>query len=207
MARKSHFDYFDAFLRIATYAETEAKMLQQIFENFDPAILQEELRRMHEIENAADLVNHELYQAVVKEFITPIDRDDVLGLTQELDEVVDHVEDVLQHVYMLSIQTIIPTALDMVRIIEKSTESLRMALVEFPDFKKSENIHQYLVDVNTLEEDADSIYIESMHKLYSTSKDPMHVTAWTKMFDRLERSCDACEHAAEVVGTIIMKNS
>ena len=205
--RKPHFDYFDAFLQIATYAEKEAHLLQQIFEDFDPSILHEQLDQMHEYENSADGVNHELYRAVAAEFITPIDRDDILSLTQELDEVCDHVEDILQYVYMLNIQTIIPAGLEMARIIVRGTEALRAAAVEFPNFKKSTTIRKLLIEVNDAEEAADKIYIEGMHKVYATSNDPLHVAQWTKLFDRLERACDACEHAAECMDSVVMKNT
>lgn len=207
MPRKARFDYFDAFLKIATYGEQEAQLLARIFEDFDPAILHEELERMHTLENSADIVNHELYHAVADEFITPIDRDDILELTQELDEVCDHVEDILQYVYMLNIQAIIPAGLEMVRIIVKSTGALRKAAEEFANFKKSTIIRDLLVEVNDYEEEADTIYIEGMHKLYATNSDPLLLAQWTKLFDRLERACDACEHAAECMDSVVMKNT
>jgi len=32
------------------------------------------------------------------------------------------------------------------------------------------------------------------------------VIAWTAMFDRLEKCCDCCEHVADVVEMVVMKN-
>ena len=207
MPRKPKFDYFDAFLRIGTLADEEADKLLEILNEFNPDNIHTELDAMHEIENAADLVNHEVYTHIVSEFITPIEREDIVSLTQELDEVVDYVEDILQRIYMFNIREIIPEALDMVTIIAKSTEALRQVLIEFPNYKKSKTIKQYIVDVNNYEEEGDRLYIETLHKLYSSPEDPVKVIAWTKTFDRLERCCDACEHVADVITTIIMKNT
>lgn len=205
--KKSHFDYYAAFEQIGTYADDEADKLLDILTNFNPNVIEAELAAMHEIENAADQVNHHVFTSVVTEFITPIDREDIIELTQELDEVVDRVEDILQHVYMLNIQQVTPEVLEMVRIIAKSTEALHLALVEFPNYKKSPTIKQYLIDVNTYEEDADKLYIESLRKLYVEKDDPTKTIALTKLFDRLERACDSCEHAADLITTICMKNS
>lgn len=207
MPRKPKFDYFDAFLRIGTLADEEADKLLEILNEFNPDNIHTELDAMHEIENAADLVNHEVYTHIVSEFITPLEREDIVSLTQELDEVVDYVEDILQRIYMFNIREIIPEALDMVTIIAKSTEALRQVLIEFPNYKKSKTIKQYIVDVNNYEEEGDRLYIETLHKLYSSPEDPVKVIAWTKTFDRLERCCDACEHVADVITTIIMKNT
>lgn len=208
MAKKTRFDYFDAFERIGAYAEQEANMLLELLTDFDPALLPEQLKRMHELENASDLVNHEVFTNIVTEFITPIDREDIIELTQELDDVVDRIEAVLQHLYMLNIQEIdVPGAMDMARIIVKATEALRQALIEFPNYKKSSTLHKHIVNVNTYEEEADAVYLESLHSLYVENGDALRLTAWSELFDRLERSCDACEHAADVVTTIVMKNS
>jgi len=208
VARKSHFDYYSAFERISDYAVQEADMLLDLLTDFDPELLGEQLPRMHEMENGADLVNHEVFTSIVTEFITPIDREDIIELTQELDNVVDRIEAVLQHIYMLNIRVIdVPEALDMARIIVKSAKALSLALVEFPDYKKSKTIHEHLVNVNTYEEEADAIYLETLHRLYVENGDPIRLAAWTELFDRLERSCDSCEHAADVITTIMMKNS
>ena len=207
MARKPSFDYFDAFMRIARYAHEEAMCLQSIFDDFDVDGIQEKLQQMHALENAADLVNHEVYTHLVDEFITPIERDDIINLTQELDECVDAVEDILQRVYMFNVREIIPQAKRMLDLIAKSTDALLTALQEFPGFKKSTTIRDHLIKVNDYEEEADRLYIGTLHEIYSTWTDPVAIITWTKVFDRMERCADSCEHAADVIGTIIMKNS
>ncbi|NTU89646.1 MAG: DUF47 family protein, partial [Actinobacteria bacterium] len=128
MTKNSRFDYFDAFQRIGTLADTEADRLLEILTNFDSETIETQLNEMHELEHEADMVNHEVYTNLIVEFITPIEREDISTLTQELDEVVDHIEDVLQRIYMFNIKEIVPEALEMVAIIAKSTEALRQAL-------------------------------------------------------------------------------
>lgn len=207
MSKKSAYDYFNAFLRIANFADDEAKRIQKIFLSFDPETIDARLTEMHAIEHFADLVTHEIYSNIVTEFITPIDREDILNLTNELDDVVDYIEDIMQRIYMFNIRTIIPEANEMIDIIAKSTSSLKLALEEFPNYKKSKTIMQYLIEVNTYEEQADQLYIRTLHKLFSSDEDPKKLFAWTKTFDRLERCTDAAEHAADVITSIMAKNS
>lgn len=207
MARKSAFDYFNAFLRIANFGDDEAKRIIKIFDNFDPETIDARLTEMHAIEHFADLVTHEIYSNIVTEFITPIDREDILSLTNELDDVVDYIEDVMQRIYMFNIRTIIPEATEMMQIIANSTTALKEALEEFPNYKKSKTIMKHLIDVNTYEEQADQLYIKTMHKMYSSDEEPKVLLAWTKTFDRLERCTDAAEHAADVITSIMAKNS
>jgi predicted phosphate transport protein (TIGR00153 family) len=207
MPRKSSFDYFDAFLRIANFADDEAKRILKIFNDFDPETINNRLTEMHAIEHFADLVTHQIYSNVVADFITPIDREDILSLADELDDVVDYIEDVMQRIYMFNIRTIIPPAIEMMEITAASTTALKQAIQEFPNFKRSKNVLKYLVDVNTYEEQADQLYIKTLHDLFSSEEDGRLLLAWTKTFDRLERCTDAAEHAADVMTSIIAKNS
>ena len=78
---------------------------------------------------------------------------------------------------------------------------------EFHNFRKSTTIHGSIVEINRLEEVGDKLYVDSMRKLYTDGSTPVEMLTWSETFDRLEGCCDACEHAADVVESIIMKNT
>ena len=48
---------------------------------------------------------------------------------------------------------------------------------------------------------------KALRSLFTTCKDPIEVLAWTETFRHMERCCDACEHAANVIESIVMNNS
>ena len=37
--------------------------------------------------------------------------------------------------------------------------------------------------------------------------EPAAQLAWSALYDQLESCCDACEHVADIVETVVMKNS
>jgi uncharacterized protein Yka (UPF0111/DUF47 family) len=85
---------------------------------------------------------------------------------------------------------------------------LEVAVVEFPNFAKSDTLHQAFVDVNTMEEEGDGLYVSAMRSLYTEKGvDPVQVVAWSETFDKLEECCDACEHVADAMESVVMKNS
>lgn len=61
---------------------------------------------MHEIEHSADLEAHEITKRLAKEFITPIEREDILLLVHKIDDITDCIEDVLLHMYMYNVRVI-----------------------------------------------------------------------------------------------------
>lgn len=78
---------------------------------------------------------------------------------------------------------------------------------EFRNFRKSDSISDKIVEINRLEEEADSLYYKAVRKLYLHSKDPVELMVWREIFDRMEKCCDTCEHVANLIEGIIMKNT
>lgn len=205
--KKSGYNYFEAFVNLSKFASTSAEMLHKTLQSFDPATITEKVKEMHDIEHAADLSKHELINHLVKEFLPPIEREDITSLSQEIDDVTDSVEDVLIFISMFNIQKIRPEILEFTAIIEKCCKSLDDALVEFKNFRNSKKLHEKIIDVNEFEEEADRLYVDMIRKLYRTSTDPIELMTWTEIMHRLELCCDNCEDVADVIEEIVMKNS
>ncbi len=204
---KKHSEYFDSFITLAKLSSKAATYLQSVLQSFNPESLPAEMIKLHDIEHTADEEKHEMMQKLAKEFVTPIEREDIILLANELDEVTDKVEDVLIRIFMYNINEIRPEALKFADVIVRCCTALETAMIEFPNFHKSNTLHQAIVEVNTMEEEGDALYIESMRALFVEAKDPITVMAWSEMFDKLEDCCDACEHVANILESVIMKNS
>jgi uncharacterized protein Yka (UPF0111/DUF47 family) len=98
-------------------------------------------------------------------------------------------------------------ALEMATIVEKCCQALTVCLDEFSNFKKSSTIHNLLIEINRLEEDGDNIYIESNRQLHTSNDDALTIYVWGTILTQLEQCCDACEHVADAIEMVIMKNS
>ena len=206
MATKQN-EYFDCFSRLVEYSCQAADYLHDCMIHFSPATIGQQITSMHEIEHDADREKHHMMEKLAREFITPIEREDIIQLAQEIDEVTDRIEDVLMRVYMYNFRSIRTEVLAFTEVITRCCCALRKAVEEFPSFRKSKTIHQYLVDVNTLEEEGDHLYVSSVRGLYKEGGDSVLVPAWANTFDCLEKCCDACEHVANVIESVIMKNT
>ena len=79
---------------------------------------------------------------------------------------------------------------------------------DFADFKRSKHLHDHIVHINTLEEEADKLFIDSMcTPAMTASQDPLEVIAWREIYIYLEKCVDTCEHVADTVESVIMKNN
>ena len=207
MAKKQDSFYFDNFVACAEDSCRAAQMLKETLEDFRPDELKGRLDRIHEIEHSADMKKHEMLDHLAKEFLPPIEREDIVSLSQNIDNITDKVEDVMLRVYMNNIQDIEPNALKMTDIVISCCDAVRELLQEFKNFKKSKNLKKLVIRINDLEEESDRLFMESIRGLYTESDDPIRIIAWRDIYIYLERCADACEHAADVVESVVMKNS
>ena len=208
MAKKDKFNYFDAFEQQVDIATEEVDVLIEAIEGFTNAEeLQPILEKAHEIEKRGDLVNHIIRTNVATDFITPIEREDIIELALDLDDITDIIEGVLQRFYMFDVHFMHPQAMEFAIIIKKSLKALRKAMGTFRELKKVKKIRAMVEDVKQLEEQADFLYQSTIRQLYTTDvENAVRLEVWSRLFDRLEAACDACETVADTMATILLKN-
>ncbi len=206
MAKKQSMNYFNNFIECAEHACEAARLLKRIVNDFDETKLEDYLLQMHEIETEADRKKHELMSALTKSFITPIDREDIINVSHFIDELTDKIEDVLIRIYCNRITKMNSDVTQTVNIITKISNEVFHMMKEFADYKHSKKLGEHIININSLEEEADKLYINSMHSLHDSSNSVLDILVWRDVYTYLERCADTAEHIAGVVETVAMKN-
>ncbi|NMM97815.1 MULTISPECIES: DUF47 domain-containing protein [Bifidobacterium] len=207
MARKNDSFYFDCFRQSAECACRAAHLLYEVMNDYDPQRLKDHMDAMHKIEQEADSVRHRLLDELVTAFITPFDREDIAELSHVLDDVTDSIEGVLDRMYYDNVTTMRHEALQMTDMVVHACEQIAALADELPQFRRSKTLRERVFAVNTIETDADHVFIEAMRSLHTSETDPLQVFAWHDVYRNLEQCADDCEHVADVVDSIVMKNS
>ncbi len=204
---KKNNNYFEMMENASEFCVKIAEELVLAFANFDPCAVKEALDKLHALEHGGDNIKHELMEKLAKEFLPPIEREDLIDLASELDNVTDCIEDVFRKIYMMNV-TVLRSDLDAhTALIVTMTKKLRDLMREFKDYKKSVNIKTMIIEINRLESEGDKIYEDSTRRLYTGETTPLDTMIWTDIYRRIEHCYDACEHAADVVESVVMKNS
>lgn len=207
MASNRDFNYFKAFIDLSSFSLKAVEILSSTLHNFDANTTEEKMKEMHNVEHTADLERHKITNRLIKEFLPPIEREDIITITDNIDDVIDCIEDVLIGIDMYNVQVIRPEILKFTEVIMACCKSMNSALIEFEHFKKSKTLHDAIVEVNRLEEEGDQLYIHGVRNLYKNSKDPIELMVWTEIYRLLEKCCDSCEEVANNIENIVMKNS
>lgn len=207
MPKEKGNNYFLMLEGMADASRRAAIELERILTAFNIESLGENMETLHAIEHAGDEQKHDLVSKLVKEFITPIEREDIMAIANKIDDVTDAVEDVLLKIYMFNIRSIHDDAIAFASIIKKCCDELLHVFREFGNFKKPKTLHDSIIELNRLEERGDALYIGAVRKLHLSKSDAREVAAWTEIYSRMEKVCDSCEHVADLVEHVVMKNT
>jgi predicted phosphate transport protein (TIGR00153 family) len=196
-------EFFRLLVKQAANTNAGAERLLALLEHYgDPELGEKEL---HAIEHHGDELVHDIIQLLNESFITPIDREDIHQLTSHLDDVIDLVHEVSEHLVMYRIREIRPEALELARLIPLTTREICAAIDQLDGGRETGRPHW--VEINRLENEGDRISKAAIARLFEEEGiAPLEVIKWKDVFDRLEAAIDAAEDVANVLETIALKN-
>ena len=205
MARR--YDYFEALEKMTGFACSIAKYFDEVVNDFDPITISSKITEIHLIEHAADEQRHEIFNALAKDFLPPIEQGDIADLASKIDDVIDGIDDVLQHMYIYDVKSLLPEIKVFSALMLKGCESLGSIAAEFSKFKKSTTIHKSIILTNDIESQGDRLYAETMHRVFTSDMSVKDIVIWERIIFSLEKCFDYCEDVSELFGSAIMKNS
>lgn len=203
--RPSDDSFYDFFTRAARNLVVGTELLSELaLPGVDVQTVSE---RLVEVEHDSDAITHQLYKKINSSFITPFDREDIYRLGSLLDDVMDHLEAVgsLLYLYGLTKLPSLPRELhEMVKVLDQQA---RLTAEAMPRLKTMKNLEEYWVECNRLENEGDNAYRMMLVRLFSGEYDALTVLKMKEVVDELEAACDAFEHVANTVETIVVKES
>lgn len=206
MARNKN-DYFTLLENQIAYSVQAAELLENLICNFNNSNLDVEKERMHKIEHQADEIHHDISNKLSSEFITVIEQEDILNLSQIIDDITDELDEVTIELYMYNLSTTPLKAYELAKVVNRCVKALQAAICDLRNFRKSERLPELLIDVSSIETEADALYIEAIHNLFKSNVDFKTLIGHKSILESLENCCDLCSHSVNVIKQIIIKNT
>ena len=75
----------------------------------------------------------------------------------------DKIEDVVIKLYYNRVTAVRPDVPRFVDMLIRCCEEVRALMNDFADFKRSKTLHDHIIRINTLEEEADKLFIDAMY--------------------------------------------
>ena len=117
------------FNDLAGKAEESAKLLVELFANFDK--VNENQAQIEKLEKEADKLTHSIFEELNKTFITPLDREDISRIASKTDDIIDFIDGIVGRIIGFKIKSPPPYMLEMA----KEIEAPFMRLIRLPKMK------------------------------------------------------------------------
>ena len=197
-------EFYSLFNQSAKLLLDAANLLHEVMTDFKD--LPAKAQRMERLEHDADQVTHEIVARLNRTFITPLDREDIHELATTLDDVMDFIEGVTEHLILYRVPAPTPQFKALAEIVAMQVEEINKMVPRLKDLRHSD-ILQHCIEVNRLENKADQVLREAVVELFDRGGDPLTVMKWRELYALLETATDKCEDVAVVIEGIFLKNA
>lgn len=179
-----------------------ARALVDLFANYHD--VEKQIEQIHRIEREGDELTHAILTKLNQTFITPFDREDIHELASKLDDVLDFINAASARLVMYRITAPPPAAGELATIILMQCQKLQEAVSLM---QKNGNILPHCVEINRLENEADQVSQHAIARLFECEKDPINLIKIKELLEFLERATDKAEDVANVLETVVLKNT
>ncbi|UCF78862.1 MAG: DUF47 domain-containing protein [Candidatus Eiseniibacteriota bacterium] len=191
----------------ANMAEAARALVELLSETGETAQILEQIRAL---EHEGDEITHEVMRALSRTFITPLDREDIAGLAQKLDNVVDRIWAAALRLSLYGMSPVTPIARRFGELVLKQTEAIAHALPSLRNRKKMAGLANINVEINRIENEADELLHEGLVQSFARQESVEDVVLglkWREVYSFLEQATDAGEDVADTLESIVLKYS
>lgn len=202
--------FYQLFEKQTEKIDEAAKLLRKLLE--EPEKLNEISSRLKELEIEADNVGHEVMDHLRKNFITPMEGEDIDLLRQNLDDIMDFIERSVNRIGLYRIQPPFPKEIaEYIGVISGAVVEISEGMKELKNIKKfGPSLQKRCERLNELENVGDDINRKALGGLMgiqSVSCDKlMEVIKLKEIYETLENAIDCCENVGNMFESILIKN-
>ncbi|OPY56323.1 MAG: putative pit accessory protein [Pelotomaculum sp. PtaU1.Bin035] len=196
--------FFDNLLMIAKNLQLAIQIFREEMDELGDA--EEFALQLKTVEDMGDHYTHEIILALNRTFITPFEREDILGLTLKLDDVLDCLEACASRLELYNIIE----ADDYMKLFTKNIEMCIQEIVYAINHlveKRLKDMTNHTHKINELENVADDLLRDGLKTLFSNCTDAIELIKRKDIYGMMEAVSDSCEDVANILESIMMRSS
>ncbi len=199
--------FFRLFAEDAANLSAMSKKLNELVRSNDAQTREELIRDIADLEHRGDEITHEIFVELGSNFITPFDREDIHSLAAALDDIADYIHGTGTRIQLYGVNEFSGSIKRMADVIEQLTAEIEAAMDSLENLKNRELVREAVVRINSLENHADDIFDEAIARLFAEQTNAIELIKEKEILANMETATDKCEDVANVIETILIKNS
>ena len=204
-------NFFELFDQHAGFIAEGARAFTRLVQHYaDPALREKHTIEIGTAERQADRITAEVNRLLHKTFITPIDREQIHGLINAMDDILDLLQDVSETMLLYDVQSVNEDILRLGDMSAKCCERVQHAVSLLPRISEpavAEAAIKTCEEIDRLESDADRVMRSAMSRLFREEPDVREVLKLKTVYELLESISDRCEDVANLIEGVVLENS
>jgi predicted phosphate transport protein (TIGR00153 family) len=204
-------NFFEMFNEHGKYIAEGARAFMAMVQYYSDADLRQKYAAdVDAAEKQADRITAEVNRLLHKTFITPIDREQIHGLINAMDDILDLLQDSSEVMSLYDLQNVSEDVLRLGEISARCCERVQHAVSLLPKLNQpsvTEAALKTCEEIDRLESDADRVMRSAMSKLFRDNIDVRELIKLKAVYEHLESISDRCEDVANIIEGIVLENS
>ena len=204
-------NFFALFDQHAEHIVEGARAFMTLIERYGDAAERDRLAAaVISAEHKGDKVTAEVNRLLHKTFITPIDREQIHGLINAMDDILDLLQDASETMSLYDVQAVNEDILRLGDLSAKCCERVQHAVSLLPKISTPDVAAAALKtceEIDRLESDADRVMRSAMSRLFREEKDVRELIKLRAIYELLESISDRCEDVANLIEGVVLENS
>ena len=199
-------NYYDEIKSACSLALDGTRELDSLFGEFSPSKLSSTLNRQGERAEKMYALSRSLGNMLYDDFITPIEREDIVCIISAAVSLSDSVGEVLREMRVWGIGRGFGDAIEFSDLAKRCTLKISHIASELERFRKKPNIIRSIRDVSEMARGREKLYVDAMSALIKRTTSPSELVAWSGVYSRLDELLSRCAYLADAFGVAVIKN-
>jgi uncharacterized protein len=204
-------NFFELFNQHAAHIVEGARAFIAMIEHYaDVPERERQAEGVIAAERQADKVTAEVNRLLHKTFITPLDREQIHGLINAMDDVLDLLQDTTETLSLYDVREISEETLRLAQLSARCCERVQHAVALLSKISQPNAVEATMKtceEIDHLESDADRVMRSAMSKLFREEPDTRELIKLKAIYEMLESITDRCEDVANLIEGIVLENS
>jgi uncharacterized protein len=204
-------NFFELFNAHGNLIAEGARSFMSMIEYYDTPDLREKYASEVDVaERNADKITAEVNRLLHRTFITPIDREQIHGLINAMDDILDLLQDSSEVMALYDVQYVNADVRRLGEISLKCCERVQHAVTLLPTLNQpavTEAALKTCEEIDRLESDADRVMRSAMSRLFREEENTRELIKLKAIYEHLETISDRCEDVANLIEGIVLENS
>ena len=161
-------------------------------------------QEISDCEEEGDRVTHKIVNRLRASKMTPFDREDIQALANNLDDVLDEMRAVADHLQLHNISAAVPGVDEQLALLTKAGATCAELVRSLRTLR---NVPAKAHEIERLESEADGMYRRVTAELFNGRHDALEILKWKDIVEAIEAAIDAIEDASDVVQFIAVKHA